>query len=100
MSVRVWWLCAIGLLVVTLYVVGMEAARALADRALVQKEVKVDAIIYEINNISRPNFSARPDENAEFAMRFTLPDGKTHSVRGKLKAQRDTLAVSKEKPIP
>lgn len=103
MRVRVWWLCAAGLLVVTGYVVVSEAARALADRELVEKGVKVQATVTEIDRgegfITRENYSARPDEGGQFALKFTLPGGQPHTVRGRLKAQRDTVAVGDKLPL-
>ena len=83
--VRLWWLLALGVLAVMLYVVSTQAVAWWKERRLLTHGVAVQAVILEardrLQSISVPEKNMPPD--SECTLQFTHK-GKTYRVNGQL----------------
>jgi len=96
--VRNWWLMAIAIFGVALWLVGVRVYGSQSDRWLINHGVRVEADILDVDgNTLKKQYS--PEENLPFHLSWRMPDGKIHAVNERLKAQRTALGPGKKVPL-
>jgi hypothetical protein len=96
--VRNWWLMAIAIFLVALWLVGVRVYGSQSDRWLINHGVRVEADILDVEgNTLKKQYS--PEENLRFHLSWRMPDGKIHTANERLKAQRTALGPGKKVPL-
>lgn len=70
--VRVWWLVALAIALVAIYVTAAQIINSTKDRWLIEKGLKLDAEVVGIENVG-PGKTVGPEFNGIFTLRFMKP---------------------------
>jgi hypothetical protein len=96
--VRSWWMMAAVLFLIALWFVGVRVYASSKDYWLIKHGVRVEADVIDVaGNPLKKIYE--PELNLPFHMTWRMPDGKTHTVNERLKAQRQALGPGIKVPL-
>ena len=97
--VRAWWMAGGVMLLLAMVYSAQRAIGLWRDVDLVRRGVRVEALLLEADGDPSKNKVHLPEQRAVFKLRFVAPDGSTHTIVDRLRAQRRAMAVGESIPL-
>ena len=89
---------SLAMLLIALWFVVLRVYASQSDRWLIHHGVRVEADILDVDgNTLKKQYD--PQENLPFRMTWRMPDGRTHTINQRLKAQKHPLGPGKKVPL-
>lgn len=97
--VRYWWLGALVLSIIMLFVAAECITTALSERALIAHGTKVTATVMGMDGSTRVGYTLPRTDSHEVELHVTLPNGQVREIDGTLPRGPGVLQIGQELPI-